>query len=51
MKKIALMVTTLLAVNHFVPFDLNSLAHISDYAIALLVALMIQPWVVNQFDS
>lgn len=51
MKKLALMVIALLAVNHFTQIDLNSVAHIKDYAVALLLALIAQPWVVSQLDS
>jgi hypothetical protein len=51
MKKFALMACTLFAVNHFATIELSAVAHLSDYLIAVLVAMLVQPWVVQQIDS
>ena len=51
MMKFALIVGSLFAVNTYSTIDLSTVAHLSDYAIAVLIAMMVQPWVVSQFDS
>ena len=51
MKNLVLIAIALLAVNHFSQIDLTSIVHLKDYAVSLLVALMVQPWVVGQLDG
>ncbi len=51
MTKLALMVCSLFAINHFGNIDLSTIAHLGDYAIAVVVALLAMPWVSQQFDA
>jgi uncharacterized membrane protein YadS len=51
MKKLALIACALYAVNHYAAIDLRAVAHLSDYIIAVLIAMLIQPWVVQQIDA
>ena len=51
MKNLALIACALYAVNHFETIDLSVVAHLSDYVIAVLIAMLIQPWVVQQIDA
>lgn len=51
MLKLALMASSLFTLDHFGTINLSTVAHLSDYGIAALIALLAMPWVVRQFDS
>lgn len=51
MLKLLSLVAVLLAVIHYAGMDLSSIAHLKDYAEALLIAALAQPWIVRQFDG
>jgi len=51
MMKLALMVCSLISINHFGSLDLSTVAHLGDYGIALLITFLVMPWVARQFDS
>lgn len=51
MLKILSLIAVLFAVIHYSGIDLGSIAHLKDYAEALLIAIIAQPWIVRQFDN
>ncbi len=51
MKNLLLMTCSLIAANHFNWIDLNAIPHLGEYAKVLLIALVLMPWVANQFDT
>ncbi len=51
MLKLLSLVVALLAVIHYAGTDLSSIAHLKDYAEALLIVVLAQPWLVRQFDG
>lgn len=51
MTKLALMVCSLFAINQLDTLDLSLVAHLSDYVIAVVVAILVMPWISQQFDT
>lgn len=51
MMKLILMTSSLIAANHFSWIDLQAIPHLGEYAKVLLIALVVMPWVANQFDT
>ncbi|MHB8471953.1 MAG: hypothetical protein ACYDC8_03690 [Gammaproteobacteria bacterium] len=51
MLKLIPLILVLLAVIHYAGTDLSSIVHLKDYAEALLIAVLAQPWLVRQFDG
>lgn len=51
MLKLIAVVAVLLAVIHYAGMDLSSIAHLKDYAEALLIAILAQPWIVRQLGG
>lgn len=52
MIKLALAIGSLFTINHhFGMIDFNTITQLRDYGIAVLVTLLIMPWVARQFDA
>lgn len=51
MMKLILMTSAMIAANHFNLIDLHAIPHLGEYAKALVIAAVLMPWVVNQFDT
>ena len=49
--KYILMASSLIAANHFGLINLQAIPHLGEYAKVLLIALVLMPWVANQFDT
>ena len=51
MLKLALVVIAMVLCSDMNALDLGWIVHFKDYGMALLIALLIEPWVVQQIDS